>query len=142
MTKKDRSHSPKSRELSEHEARLYRHDIWAKAVVRVVRAVVPWTGIAFCVYWAAQATIEWSGETTAADLHLILEGTGWAEIVAALGILFGFGGIAYGKQRKHLLRKTIRHSETLDISAASPSLNTPRWVQPYTSRRKRCYPAG
>lgn len=110
MTKKGRPHDPKSREPSEREARLYRHDIWAKAIARIAPAVVRWTGIAFCVYWAAQVAIAWSGETTEADLRLILGGTGCAK-VAALGILFGFGGIVYGKRQERLLRKTVRHFE-------------------------------
>ena len=76
MTKKGRSHDRKSHELSEHEARLYRHDIWAKAVVRVVHVVAPWTGIVLCAYLAARVAIEWSGETTEADLRLI-----WGEPV-------------------------------------------------------------
>ena len=111
MTKKGRSHDPKSRELSEHEARLYRHDIWATAIAKVAPAVVRWTGIVLCAYLAARVAIDWSGETTEADLRLILGGTGWAVIVAALGILFGSGGIAYGKRRERLLRKTVRHFE-------------------------------
>ena len=100
-----------SRRLSEAEARLYRHEIWAKVVTRIGRATVSWTGLAFCAYWAAQAAIEWSGRTTMADLRLGLSGSGWRDVVVLVAVLFGVSGIAYGRQRGRLMREAVRHFE-------------------------------
>lgn len=98
--------------LSEHQARLYRHEIWAKAVTRVGRAAVFWAGLGFCVYWGAQALIEWSGQATVAELRLALSGSGWRDVVVLIAVLFGVGvgasGLAYGRQRARLMRETVR----------------------------------
>ena len=36
--------------LSEPQARLLRHEVWAKVVTRIGRPAVSWTGFAFCTY--------------------------------------------------------------------------------------------
>ena len=99
--------------LSEHQARLYQHEIWAKVVTRVGRPAVSWAGLGFCVYWGAQALIEWSGQATVADLRLALSGSGWRDVVVLIAVLFGAGGLAYGRQRARLMRETVRHFEGL-----------------------------
>ena len=108
---KRRAENRKPPKLSEPEARLYRHEVWARVVTKIGRRAVSWAGIAFCTYWAAQPFIEWSGKTTEADLHLALSGSGWREAVVLVSILFGAGGFLYGKWQRHLMRKTVRHLE-------------------------------
>ena len=44
-----------------------------------------------------------------ADLHLGLSGSGWRDVVVVVAVLFGAGGIAYGRQRGRLMRETLRH---------------------------------
>ena len=99
--------------LSEHQARLYRHEVWAKVVTRVGRAAVSWAGLGFCVYWGAQTLIEWAGQATVADLRLALSGSGWRDVVVLISVLFGAGGLAYGRQRERLRRETVRRFEGL-----------------------------
>ena len=94
--------------LSEHQARLYRHEIWARVATRVGRPAVSWAGLGFCVYWGAQTLIEWSGQATVADLRLALSGSGWRDVVVLIAVLFGAGGLAYGRQRARLMRETVR----------------------------------
>ena len=101
--------------LSEHQARLYKHEIWARVATRVGRAAVSWAGFGFCVYWGAQTLIEWSGQAIVADLRLALSGSGWRDVVVLIAVLlgagFGAGGLAYGRQRARLMRETVRHFE-------------------------------
>ena len=106
-----RAGSRKPRRVSEHEARLYRHEIWAKVVTKIGRAAVSWAGFAFCIYWAAQAAVEWSGQTTLADFRLSLLGGGWRDFAVLLGTLVGAGGLAYGCQCRRLMRQTVHRFE-------------------------------
>ena len=113
---KRRAENRRLPKLSEPEARLHRHEVWAKVVTRIGRPAVSWVGIAFCIYWVAQILIEWSGQTTAADLRLDLSGSGWRGAVLLVAILFGAGlfgagGFVYGEWRRRLMRKTVRHLE-------------------------------
>lgn len=44
-----------------------------------------------------------------ADLRLDLSGSGWRDVVVLFAVLFGAGGLAYGRQRGRLMRETVRH---------------------------------
>ena len=120
------------REISEHESRLFRSDLWATTVGKVGVAVVRWTGICFCAYQASLVLIAWSGETTIADVTVALKATGSSGAAAGLGLVVGAAGLIYGKVQAWLRRETIRqfearvreHETALDPGRSSSGLTT------------------
>ena len=120
------------RQISEHESRLFRSDLWATTVSKVGVALVRWTGICFCGYQASLVLIAWSGETTMADVTVALKATGFSGAAAGLGVLVGVAGLIYGKVQARLRRETIRQFEarvreletTLDPGRSSSGLTT------------------
>ena len=132
MAKRRSGRRKPPREISEHESRLFRSDLWATTVGRVGVALVRWTGICFCAYQASLVLIAWSGDTTIADVTVALKATGPSGTAAGLGVLVGVAGLIYGKVQAWLRRETIREFESrvreletmLDPGRSSSGLTT------------------
>lgn len=109
MAKGQRIRRQRPHRLSEPEARLLRSDAWAKTVGKLGHQIVRWTGICVLGYWAHLVLVEWTGQTTVAEVTLALQATGWQGLTALAGCAVGAAGVVYGSSQARLRRRTIVH---------------------------------
>ena len=109
MAKGQRIRRQRARRLTEPEARFLRSDAWARSVVKLGHQVVRWTGICVLGYLAHLVLVEWTGQTTIADVTIALGATGWQGLTVLAGLAVGVGGVVYGLWQARLRRKTIVH---------------------------------
>ena len=121
------------REISEHESRLFRSDLWATTISKVGVALVRWTGICFCAYPGISGVDrlvrrdDFGRRDGRSDGYRRSSGA-----AAGLGVLVGVAGLIYGKVQAWLRRETIRQFEArvreletmLDPGRSSSGLTT------------------
>ena len=107
-----RNRSPRSKDIVDRAERELRADQWAKTVSKIGVEVVRWAGIGYCVYRASLVLIEWSGETTVADVTVGMKASGPSGAAVVLGLLAALAGVLYGKRQAQLRRNTIRQFES------------------------------
>ena len=109
MAKGQRNRRQRGRRLSEAETRLLRSDAWAKTIGKLGHQIIPWSGICILGYLAHLVLIEWTGQTTIAEVTVALRATGWQGLTALAGLAVGVAGVTYGHSQARLRRKTILH---------------------------------
>ena len=98
-------------QISDPTASLVKFEARVNAATTLLREVVRWTGIGYCVYRASLVLMEWSGSTTVADVAVGVKATGWSGATVLIAVVFGVGGIVYGRAEARHRRRAVARLE-------------------------------
>lgn len=101
-------------EISETE-RVQIHKIHAvsEATTKIISELAKWGVLGFCVYWTGDVLKVYAGQVTFADVTF-----SWLmseKLAGTLGLIFGAGGIVYGRQQARLRRDVIERMHPYQV---------------------------